>query len=37
MIFTNKNPKMFDVKKNKVKEFEMTNIREMSYFLGIEV
>jgi len=38
MIFTGNNPKMFEeFKKNMIKEFEMTDIGEMSYFLGVEV
>ncbi|XP_061352816.1 uncharacterized mitochondrial protein AtMg00810-like [Gastrolobium bilobum] len=38
MIFTGNNPGMFcDFKKAMTKEFEMTNIGEMSYFLGVEV
>lgn len=38
MIITGNNPKMFDdFKKTMTKEFEMTNIRHMSYFLGVKV
>ncbi|KAL4369158.1 hypothetical protein GQ457_05G011330 [Hibiscus cannabinus] len=38
MIFTGNNPGMFhDFKKAMTKEFEMTDIGEMSYFLGVEV
>jgi len=38
MIFTGNNPKMFEeFKKNMIKEFAMTDIREMSYLLGVEV
>ncbi|XP_055814428.1 uncharacterized mitochondrial protein AtMg00810-like [Solanum dulcamara] len=38
MIFTRNHPGMFnDFKKAMTKEFEMTDIGEMSYFLGVEV
>lgn len=38
MIFTGNNPGMFnDFKKAMTKEFEMTDIGEMLYFLGVEV
>ncbi|KAK3043211.1 hypothetical protein RJ639_001644 [Escallonia herrerae] len=38
LIFTGNNVKMFDdFKKEMAKEFEMTNIGLMSYYLGIEV
>ncbi|PHT36714.1 hypothetical protein CQW23_24414 [Capsicum baccatum] len=38
MIFTGNNPGVFDdFKKAMTKEFEMTNIGEMSYFLGVKV
>ena len=38
IIFTGNNPCMFnDFKKVMTKEFEMTDIGEMSYFLGVEV
>jgi len=38
LIFTGNNPGMFeDFKKAKTKEFEMTNIGLMAYYLGIEV
>ncbi|KAE8679315.1 hypothetical protein F3Y22_tig00111402pilonHSYRG01195 [Hibiscus syriacus] len=38
MVFTGNNPGMFnDFKKAMTKEFEMTDIGEMSYFLGVEV
>ena len=38
LIFTSSNPRMFDEFKNEMtKEFEMTDIGLMSYYLGIEV
>ncbi|XP_020262360.1 uncharacterized protein LOC109838320 [Asparagus officinalis] len=38
MIFTSNNPKMFEeFKKNMIKEFKMTDIGKMSYFLGVKV
>ena len=38
MIFTGNNPGMFvEFKKAMTREFEMTDIGEMSYFLGVEV
>ena len=38
LIFTGSNPSMFDeFKKEMTKEFEMTDIGLMSYYLGIEV
>ena len=38
LIFTSNNPIMFeDFKKAMTKEFEMTNIGLMAYYLGIEV
>jgi hypothetical protein len=38
LIFTGSNPKMFEeFKKAMIKEFEMTDIGLMSYYLGIEV
>ena len=37
-IFTGNNPRMFqEFKDSMVREFEMTNIRFISYYLGIEV
>ena len=38
LIFTSNNPSMFeDFKKAMTKEFEMTDIGLMAYYLGIEV
>ena len=38
LIFTRSNPSMFEeFKKAIIKEFEMTDIGLMSYYLGIEV
>jgi len=38
LIFTGNNPKMFeDFKKAIIKEFKMTNISLISYYLGIEI
>lgn len=38
LIFTGNNPKMFEeLKKAMAKEFEITNIGLMAYYLGIEV
>jgi hypothetical protein len=38
LIFTGNNPKMFgDFKEAMIKEFEMTDIGLMSYYLGIEI
>lgn len=38
MIFTGNNPSMFaDFKRSMVKEFEMTDVGLMAYFLGVEV
>lgn len=37
MIFTSNNLKIFEEFKNMIKKFEMTDIGEMSYFLGLEV
>lgn len=38
MIFIRNNPKIFDdFEKTMPKEFEMTNTRETSYFLKVEV
>jgi hypothetical protein len=38
LIFTGNNPKMFeDFKKVIIKEFKMTNISLISYYLGIEI
>ena len=38
LIFTGNNPKMFrDFKQAMIKEFEMTNIGLISYYLGIEI
>ena len=38
LIFIGNNPKMFgDSKKTMIKEFEMTNIGLMSYYLWIEI
>jgi hypothetical protein len=38
LIFTRNNPKMFeDFKQVMTKEFEMTDIGPMSYYLGIEI
>lgn len=38
LLFTGNNPQLlFDFKKSMMKEFEMTDLGKMSYFLGIEV
>jgi len=38
MIFTRNNPKIFgDFKQEMIKEFEMTDIGLMTYYLGIEI
>jgi hypothetical protein len=38
LIFKKNNPKMFrDFKQAMIKEFEMTDIGIMSYYLGIEI